>query len=572
MIEWKAPGDGSWQLETTHVRGAQPRVFQERAIRGFGNGFAAPARAYGLPIDHIEVCFVNDHCYGRMVPVGAPEPKPGKASRTPPVVALWLLARLHPELRRRAKAAARTLVEKPWIEDCRRWDIEQRPAMIAANRELQAADLAATDDGTLVDHLRRAADHFQRGMTLHFDLMPAHDIPVGRFVLACRTWGIEAGDALALLAGSSPASASSAAGLAAIAQACADAGVDPRTIEDVREASHACAQALDDYLADHGWRVISQYSPRALTLVELPDVLVRAIRAASTHRRSAPPDSGPLRSRIPASDRARFDELLDDARTTYYLRDDNVAVTFMWPAGLVRRALLEAGRRLTARGTLAERDHVMALDENEISLALDGDPTLRAVAAERVALGRAAEADGAPTMLGDDEGPPPDPNIFPAALAELVAAALVPLELEEFGVGAPPALTEWTSTGIGLGTGIGTTPYTGCACVAANAEDALDRLRNGDILVTTHTTPAYEAVMPIAGAIVTEHGGLMSHAALVCREHGIPAVLGVTAATVHIPDGTTITVDPTTGSVTLRCREPAEPSRTLDQHGEPPCT
>jgi hypothetical protein len=71
-----------WQLETTHVRRAQPRVFQERAIRGFGDGFATPGRAYGLPIDHVEVRFVNDHCYGRMVPVGAPQPKPGKVGIT----------------------------------------------------------------------------------------------------------------------------------------------------------------------------------------------------------------------------------------------------------------------------------------------------------------------------------------------------------------------------------------------------------------------------------------------------------------------------------------------------------
>ncbi len=80
----------------------------------------------------------------------------------------------------------------------------------------------------------------------------------------------------------------------------------------------------------------------------------------------------------------------------------------------------------------------------------------------------------------------------------------------------------------GCGRPAGATAYTGRACVAADAEEALDRLRNGDVLVATHTTPAYEAVMPIAGAIVTENGGLMSHAAIVRREHGIPAVLGVT--------------------------------------------
>ena len=558
MIEWQAPGGGMWQLETTHVRGAQPKVFQERAIRGFGDGFAGPARRYGLPIDHIEVRFVNDHCYGRMVPVGAPEPKAGRASRTPPASVLWLLARLHPELRRRAKAAERTLAERPWLEDCRRWETEQRPALVAANRALQADDLAALDDDALVDHLRRAAGHFQRSMTRHFDLMPAHDIPVGRFVVACRSWDIEAGDALALLAGSSPASAASAAGLAAIAVACADAGVVPHTIDDVRAASPVAAHALDAYLADHGWRVVSQYSPRALALVELPDVLVRAIRAATTSGAATPPDSGPVRARVPTADRGRFDELLADARATYFLRDDNVALTFMWPAGLLRRALLEAGTRLAERGALDEPGHVMALGEAEIAAALVGDPTLHTVAADRVARGLAAEADGAPVVLGDDEGPPPDPKVFPPAMAELVAAVLVPLELEEFGVGAPPAETEWT--GEGLGTGIGTTSYTGRACVAADAEEALDRLEDGAVLVTTHTTPAYEAVLPIAGALVTESGGLMSHAALVCREHGIPAVLGITAATTHIPDGATVTVDPATGRVTIGSREPVAPN------------
>ena len=158
----------------------------------------------------------------------------------------------------------------------------------------------STTTGSL-DHLRRAADHFERGMTLHFDLMPAHDIPVGRFVVACRSWGIEAGEALALLAGSSPASAASAAGLAAIAKACAIAGVDPHTIEDVRAASPAAARALDSYLADHGWRVCPQYSPRALALVELPGVLVQAIRGASVGKRHRHADVEAVRGRVLAS-------------------------------------------------------------------------------------------------------------------------------------------------------------------------------------------------------------------------------------------------------------------------------
>jgi pyruvate,water dikinase len=63
------------------------------------------------------------------------------------------------------------------------------------------------------------------------------------------------------------------------------------------------------------------------------------------------------------------------------------------------------------------------------------------------------------------------------------------------------------------------------------------------------TTPAFEAVMPVASAVVTEVGGLMSHTAICCREYGIPAVVGVAGATTHIPDGALVTVDPSTSRV-----------------------
>ena len=55
--------------------------------------------------------------------------------------------------------------------------------------------------------------------------------------------------------------------------------------------------------------------------------------------------------------------------------------------------------------------------------------------------------------------------------------------------------------------------------------------------------------MPIASAVVTEVGGLMSHTAICCREYGIPAVVRVAGATTHIPNGALVTVNPSTGRV-----------------------
>ncbi len=259
------------------------------------------------------------------------------------------------------------------------------------------------------------------------------------------------------------------------------------------------------------------------------------------------PDVDAVRNRVPVEDRPRFDDLLDDARRCYGIRDDNVALTFMWPAGLVRRALLECGRRLAARALLADEAHVFALGEDEIAAALAGDTALADVAAARTALLDAADANGPPLHLGDDEGPPPDPGLFPAAVAELLGAILLEFELEAALQGERAAEADWSGDGIG----IGTEAYTGRACVAAEAEDALARLQTGDVLVTTLTTPAFEAVMPVASAVVTEVGGLMSHTAICCREYGIPAVVRVAGATTHIPDGALVTVDPSTGRVLL---------------------
>lgn len=65
-IEWTPPGGGLWELETMHVRGGQPLVFQQRTPRAFREGFAKAAVRYCLPIDYLDVRFVNGHCYARM--------------------------------------------------------------------------------------------------------------------------------------------------------------------------------------------------------------------------------------------------------------------------------------------------------------------------------------------------------------------------------------------------------------------------------------------------------------------------------------------------------------------------
>ena len=79
--------------------------------------------------------------------------------------------------------------------------------------------------------------------------------------------------------------------------------------------------------------------------------------------------------------------------------------------------------------------------------------------------------------------------------------------------------------------------------------DDVDRLEPGDMLVTYATAPTWTLLFAVAGAVVTDAGGMFSHCAVVAREFGIPAVVGCRTATRLIPDGAIVTVDGTQGIV-----------------------
>ena len=100
-----------------------------------------------------------------------------------------------------------------------------------------------------------------------------------------------------------------------------------------------------------------------------------------------------------------------------------------------------------------------------------------------------------------------------------------------------------TGTGDLLVTGaaIGDAIATGPACVIKSAAD-IAKFVDGSILVTEMTDPDWVPIMARAAGIVTDHGGSTSHAAIVSRELGIPAIVGTGSATRDIPDGATVTL------------------------------
>jgi pyruvate,water dikinase len=99
-------------------------------------------------------------------------------------------------------------------------------------------------------------------------------------------------------------------------------------------------------------------------------------------------------------------------------------------------------------------------------------------------------------------------------------------------------------------TGFAASPgqVTGVARLVLDPRD-MARVRKGDVLITRATSPAYNALLPLIGGVVTDRGGTLSHAAVVAREYGIPAVVGCGNATELIRDGARVRIDGARGTI-----------------------
>ena len=101
-------------------------------------------------------------------------------------------------------------------------------------------------------------------------------------------------------------------------------------------------------------------------------------------------------------------------------------------------------------------------------------------------------------------------------------------------------------------TGAGTSPgrVTAVARVIHGSEE-FNRLGRGEILVAHATTPAWTPLFALAGGLVADLGGTLSHGSIVAREYGIAAVMGTGNGTERIHDGQVVTVDGAAGKVYL---------------------
>ena len=129
--------------------------------------------------------------------------------------------------------------------------------------------------------------------------------------------------------------------------------------------------------------------------------------------------------------------------------------------------------------------------------------------------------------------------------------------------GSGAAESEQAGTGNDvLVSGLGASPGVASGAVRVVRQlDQLDKVSDGDVLVTEMTTPDMVPAMKRAAALITDEGGMTSHAAIVSRELGVPAVVGTSAATATLQDDQPVTVDGDRGAVIEGPRGIDEPER-----------
>jgi phosphohistidine swiveling domain-containing protein len=191
----------------------------------------------------------------------------------------------------------------------------------------------------------------------------------------------------------------------------------------------------------------------------------------------------------------------------------------------LRTFVLRVADRLVGAGVIEDRSDIFLLSRDEVRAVLAEPGDRRALIAER----RAQHAHNATLKPLPNVGAPP-----PAPIADRFDTERKP--------NTEPDLLQGTGASAGV--------VRGPARVALGPGD-FARIQPGDIIVCPSSNPSWVPVFTIAGGLVTNTGGVLSHAAVVAREFGLPAVVGTTDATKRIADGRLVEIDGTKGSVRL---------------------
>ena len=515
--------DETWTYDASHYPEPMTPLSADVWFRAMGDGIRAAARELGAPFGGFTTMLHEFWAYEHEV-----EPE-------------W---RFDPDAYRQAALAAGE-----------RWEREYRPRVEAINAELRALRPERPDAAcavVLLDRLVELVDeewriHFLVVLPVHAAREVLHDAWVERFGKQDEL------EPYALIEGLPNETLEADEALWRVATAARDRDVAEVVLElppaaalerlGETQAGREVRAALDAYLLRFGGRA-RLHELSELREAEAPERALAAVRLFLEHPRDLPGERAAkaaerdqreteaLARIVDDSDRAAFADLL--ARVVRAVPLEETHTYWIDYPGLqaAREGLLGFGRRLVAQVRLDDPGDVFLLTLRELREAIADDhgaPLQRLAADRRRGLGTARETTPAPFL-----GPEPDLAEVPPSVAKFYG---VPGSAQVEG-----DLLRGTAASAGVGEGV--------ARLVRGPED-FARVEPGDVLVCTTTTPSWTPLFGAIAGLVTDTGGILSHAAVVAREYGVPTVVGAEVATRVIPDGASVAVDGGTGEVRI---------------------
>jgi pyruvate,water dikinase len=545
--ELSPPRPGLWEIDLTHFPRPVTRYLSGIVLNSFGPGFSESCRVYGLLVEALDYADIGGFMYSTRRTVGAASDHRGG---------------LGAEVERRCARAREVIATKAWREDLFHWDEVAKPAAVRGHLAIQCVDPRSLDTPALAAHVVAATKNENAAAFQHGRFTMTAYLPVGDYLAHAAEWtGLPPQGLLRLVKGYSDISQGVAA--PELTRLRREISSDPKlrslldtapaaeVIAALREWRGPAGSAARAWLDAVGYRIVTGYDLSDYYALEIPDVLVSGLKSAVRADARPSPDRlgesdvAAVRDRVPAVRRDQFDELLAEARLVYRLREERDHYSDGWATGLLRRVLLEAGRRLADAGRVDHPEFVLDTVPEELDALLRGrgGPSNEELA-ERVRHRKAANPADMPPSVGVPIPPAFRKEALPPEALRLARA----VEVFVAGMLQSGAAASSAETVRGIPVSPGT--YEGPARVVSDA-DQFGRVMPGDVLVARSTSPYFNVLLPLLGAIVTDHGGALSHAAIVSREYGIPGVVGTKVATKTIRDGQRIRVDGDSGEVRI---------------------
>ncbi len=254
-------------------------------------------------------------------------------------------------------------------------------------------------------------------------------------------------------------------------------------------------------------------------------------------------------------DRKAFDDAFNTIRTIYRYAEDHLFWVEHWFHTIWFGKIRELGSLLVDAGMIDEVDDIYMFNRYEIPELLTEVATGWALGVDIPMRGDhyKAKAEKRKKILeaARSWNPTPALGVPPEEVAE-------PFTIMLWGI-TTDTVKEWLK-GVDATSAEGASEFKGFAASAGVAEGParvlkllkdIVKIQAGEILVCPTTNPSWAPVFTKIKAAVTDIGGLTSHAAIVCREYGVPSVTGIGVATSVIKTGDTIRVDGDTGVVTI---------------------